>query len=267
MKLFHAKLEDCSAQLRAESNGGFTVVTRSGFQIPLAPYPDREPESAVSMPVPRWAVEHSINALVTLDDQIISINADQRLSPLGRKEKLAEPKFHAVRMTAMVHKSMADHEQKLLAAEVERYRVGPVDHSNVAMALRDFEIRTSVRGMSPDERARLLHRLGDGEDSDLLLAVLRSPLPTSDLETTARNGWTKLIDTRDPAGRSAIDAGKASVAWAKQAFGHIVGNLNRLHGFERRELYEHVREYGAHQLFGIPAHDVSTFERLREHGR
>jgi hypothetical protein len=275
MKFLAAKLDENGATtLAAEHGDPFRVRTRSGLTIPIETCPDpHEPTSLVSMAAPRWAVDHAVASVVTLDHQRESIRKDGHLSDAGKHAKFSAPRAQALHMIATVSSTLADHESKVIKRDSERYGVPAIGPQSFGEALRDFEIRSVVRSLRGDERGQMIQRIGKGEDVDLLLATLRSPLSDPSLHEVATVAWRELKDRSDPTGRAELDLALANIEWAKRCFGHIAGNVRRIlsidnEPFDRSQLYELVRDADSATgklsagagLFGFTQREAANFE-------
>ncbi len=267
MKMPSAGLEEHGARLINHGSEGFTIQLPSGEALGVLPHsPDEaafvsdDPKRAYELR-PSWAFQGAVRALVELDAKALVVQRDSDLSETGRAKKLHPLYDRAIEAYGFVSNDLSEYATTVQAKEEARYAVPAVGTNDVVSMMRDTEIRNAIRGMSDDERRGLFETLNEGENPQLLTAVLRSPFSLGAMEVLARAGWKSAIDKADPKGIAAINLEKASIDWGWKTMAGVRHRLISKMELPRDVLFAKAQNRGLAKHFGFSPAEAYQLER------
>jgi hypothetical protein len=270
-------LSPVEAKIADVDAGNFSVTMASGrsFVLPASP-PADDPPAEDKLSSTSRGVARAAAAFAELDRTVQSVVRDERLSTVGRDEKLAEPRANALRQIAAQYESgVIAHRLSTDELEAQRYRPPEATSANY---LRERHVLDLVLGAKPDQHPAIMRHLLDAEDEEAILALQRAPKIMGVLLGTAKFGdetfaslastaWRALKDKRDPAGKADLILARAQAEWGERAFGHIAGQmmlagrggspLSDAMRNDRAKLFELTGR--AHKLFSISDDEAARF--------
>jgi hypothetical protein len=155
------------------------------------------------------------------------------------------------------------HKADIANKEIHRYAVPKLDNANWVQHSREQEIRNFYRGMDDKDpgKRELMDRLHSGSDSELLLAIMRSPVRMGNMEKLAMTGWRTSIDRRDPDGAERLQLDKAANDWAEGYLGMARVRLVQKLGYSRSQLFAKAHALKAAPFFGFSPAEILRFDR------
>lgn len=189
-------------------------------------------------------------ALTGLDHLIHMANADARLSPAGRVEKLAEPRRAAIKMIATAGGDVAAIGRDVQAREGEFYAPAKVPAGDVAAAFEDRELRDSWRASPTPKRMQMLEQMARGENPRMLESLVRSPIPLEAHEAgLVTSAWRGAVDARMPKEAAELKSSRANVDWADSVVRASAQYARRSSGLSSLEIEQAAQGTGGEHLF------------------
>ena len=205
------------------------------------------------------AATRAMLALPSLDHTTTQINADARLSPAGRAEKLKEPRVAAIKTIATAAADVGKHGQALKAHEAQFYAPLTLPTSDVHAALHDGEIRDRWHAMPVSARTAALQRMARGEDDRLLEALARSPVRSLDDPNESaliNTAWRATVERRAPAKAAELKSARANHDWAQSVVAAAAQYAPRSTTLTPAEITDAARGTGGESIF---------FDGMRDH--
>lgn len=218
---------------------------------------------------PVQTFERALTALATMAETTDQIQSDQRLSEVGKKERIDPVRLEGLSQIAGLSTQVDDFEAHTNQMEAQLHKVPALDPAHHAMALEDREIRDWLRSQAGADRAGVLQRMAsDPGQERLLLAILRSPIPQSDHEVElARTAWNRRAAERDPAMALAVEQRRSVIEWSRSGLAQVAAlalNHSRIEGRQVLRLIlsssNEVRKKGV-GVFGFKPADVADMHR------
>lgn len=159
-------------------------------------------------------VSQTVEALNQYIVRAQTINSNRDLSAFGRAGALAKPQNDLVQGIAHYFNAVKRLEDATLADEEAMYRPPAIKAAHEATL--DVEVRTWWRSLPAPERAKELQRLMyDPAGHDVLVALMRSPIPTSSSEMQPiAEVWRAGRRSVNPERSLKIDNDKEAAEWA-----------------------------------------------------
>lgn len=217
-------------------------------------------------------VSRSIGELDRYLERAHTVNSNRDLSGFGRSNALAKPQKELVQALAYNFNAVRGLEAAVLADEQLLYKVPAVTAPH--QATLDVEIRTWWRGLPAPERGQELQRLlRDPAGRDVLVALMRSPIPTSSAEMMPiSETWREGQRSVNPERALKIDSDKEAAAWAIAALRMCAAVAINLVGMKANEVLQMIlaegdteAERGA-QAFGSPV-EIARAKMLMQAAR
>ena len=233
----------------------------NGVKLNIGHDPDPTKSSMASL-----AVDGGLSELRDFMAARDDIQRDQRLSALGRSEKLDPLLSTTATVIANLWNSLDGEERHLEKDERHFFAVPAIDSKNAGDAIREREIRDYVRGLSTKEQGNLLKDLQQGGHEQILLALMRSPIPVGFIEKFAADAWRDLRRASDPGFVERLAIAKASVEWGRRSLAHVAGVFVSTTQLTADKLYRAVADKDGnakgYQAFGISAAYAEQMQRL-----
>ncbi|WP_439671400.1 hypothetical protein AEMCBJ_04290 [Cupriavidus necator] len=189
-----------------------SVITTSGHKFDIPAFPDltganekvRELGKTVWANVDEWS------------GNLKSVRADRRFSDFGRAEHLL-PIAETAHLRLLGAWNLAStYEMEINAREQAIIRIPKIEETHSVAHLEDREIRDWWSRQSVQTRAKFMEQSREpGSDAErMALAILRSPIPQSDVEKTYfRRVWEDARRAESPIEAEAIQLGRQSLEW------------------------------------------------------
>ncbi|WP_371233613.1 hypothetical protein ACAW63_10915 [Pseudomonas sp. QE6] len=173
--------------------------------------------------VSRFAVSKTfINELKAFTDSVMK---DPLLSEAGKEAKLKDFRLRALDTLAIQLEGVEKFSEGIQRAEEELYRVPELHPQNAAEAIIDREIRDYFRGLSANEKTKILNEMKASPKYERMeIALLRAPYIGVDWQTKdVRESWNERRRQADPAAAHAIQVFKDQLEWGQKAMSFIAG--------------------------------------------
>lgn len=227
-----------------EENDTFTPETAAKLDPAAREFVETDPVN--------FAAGHAMLALPALDATTHAVNADGRLSPAGRAEKLREPRASAIKTIATAAADVAAHGQALDTRESAFYAPPKLPANDVQAGLEDREARDTWHAMPASARTAALERMTRGEDDRLLEALARNPVRSLDdpNEVSMINtAWRAAVDRRAPAKAAELKSARANHDWAHSVVSAAAQYAPRSTTLSPGEITEAARGTGGETIF------------------
>ena len=168
-----------------------------------------------------WGVMNKVEAVKA---EAKRVGADQYLSDEGRANK--------VRATwGGVREALKQLEGTLIAEgsqvdDIERtlFSVPRIEPTDAVTALADREIREWFGTLDASTRAKYANEMIAGERRELLVALVRSPIPTP-YEHVAKTAWRACVERAEPQKVAGLAKRRERLEWARAAKRSVDGRL------------------------------------------
>ena len=190
----------------------------------LAMLPSPEPDS----PTTRFVLD-AIDAVVAAGGAVARVREDRRLSEEGRREREAELAAALSAKLDFVRGHVGGLAKTADLAEETLFRVPPLAADDAAGAVRDREIRDGYERLGPEARSRLGGELAAGRHREVILALLRSPMPGVP-NRAAEVGWRELVAAEQPEKLRDIAAMRELAGWGRQLVDRVREHARSLVG-------------------------------------
>lgn len=188
-----------------------TVVSGHRFDIPAFPDQTGANEKVMELGKSMWALVDEWSG------KLKSIRADQRLSDLGRAEHIL-PVAETAHLRLLGAWSLAStYESEINEREQAIIRIPKIEGTHSVAHLEDREIRDWWSRQDVRTRTEFMEQSRQpGSDAErMALAILRSPIPQTDVEKTYfRRVWEDSRRAENPIEAEAIQLGRQSIEWA-----------------------------------------------------
>jgi hypothetical protein len=139
------------------------------------------------------AVTSCVSTLKTFIEKNVAVAADATLSPMGKRAKQIPLAQAAIKAVWRQSDALATFGGKTLARLTALYSPPAIAPGNATQALLDREVREWFRGLSADERGKVLPKLLAGALPQVALALMRSPIPLDSDEQMIANAWKASV--------------------------------------------------------------------------
>lgn len=165
-------------------------------------------------------VTTAIAAVAAASCEVAKVGADPNLSQMGKTAKTAAHWSEAeARISEIAAKAEAE------AKSFEKYQAGfnaPPRAADAVEQLADSEVRTWINSLPAEALPQLARDLLEGKQTEVLTAVMRSPIPMPPaLAAVAQDAWTRHLE------RTQLDAVRLvreradRVTWAREIVGQV----------------------------------------------
>jgi hypothetical protein len=230
-----ANLRNYGAQVVGVGDG--FVINRGDENLgPFAPHPSESAfasDSAAVTPISSRIFQASVGDFLAYGPQAAAIRDDKRISDSYKKEKFAALNDAASKKFDGHLQALRDANAAMDQTDARLYATPMLAKDDLAGLLADRERRDYLKSIPTTGRPRgeLIRQLIEGEDTDLNLALLRSPLkPDPLLQDAALRGWRATVDKKDPERAAQFALGRSWNAWAERALAQIGGSLKMSFG-------------------------------------
>ena len=247
----------------------FTFADGDSMTYPVSPidttnsepapgYEDKEPRLRryVERDPAGEQANQALWATASLAHETRRVSQDARLTEHGRNDALKEVRGAAVANVALAWSKLAEHEVGLIEREHKLYEFPQLERGDAVGALLDREARDYARSLTGSARDELMRQLRAGEAERVTLALLRSPVPFGNLETTATQAWRSAIERRNPQEVELLAAQHEQLDWArllvKRAAEKVAqkSNLSGYALFEAASAFTPAQPHGPGAFFG-----------------
>jgi len=190
-----------------------SVIAPSGHKFDIPAFPDTTGanEKVLELGKSMWRLVDEWSS------ELKAVRGDQRFSAFGRAEKvlpIAEEAhlrlIGAWNLATTYEREIDDREQAII-------RIPKIDGTYSVAHLEDREIRDWWARQNVQTRSNFMEQSREpGSDAErMALAILRSPIPQSDVEKTYfRRVWEDARRAENPVEAEAIQLGRQSLEWA-----------------------------------------------------
>lgn len=214
------------------------------------------------------------DSLADMAEKVAGINSDTDLSDTGRQRKLDPLRKDVILMVAQADRQLDDEIEHFAKRERELTQIPALDPTHAAMAVEDREIRDWWARQDQKVRSALMTRIQEqAQNHDrMMIALLRSPVPQLDHEVAlVRGAWDAAKRAANPAEALAIDAGRASVEWARRGLANVSGLARMSIKWEPDQIIETLltsenpRHHSGFKAFGFSAIQAEAVKRAIAH--
>jgi hypothetical protein len=196
------------------------------------------------------AASRAMLAMLQLDAQVHAVTTDSRLSPAGRMEALKAPRANAIKTIATAGRDIAAHGATVAQRERDFYAPAKLPVGDAVSAHEDGELRAHWRTSPVAQRTKMLAQMQAGENTRMLEALTRSPIPLEAHETELVNtAWREAQAKRDPAKSSALKSARANADWSDGVVKAAARYASRSSGLSPVEIAAAAKDSGGEHLF------------------
>ncbi|CAG2136136.1 hypothetical protein [Cupriavidus numazuensis] len=187
-----------------------TVVSGHRFEIPAFPDQTGANEKVLELGKTMWRLVDEWSG------KLKSIRSDQRFSDFGRAEHIV-PIAETANLRLLGAWNLAStYEMEIDAREHAIIHIPKIADTHSVAHLEDREIRDWWSRQDVKTRTKFMEQSGEpGSDAErMALAILRSPIPQSDVEKTYfRRVWEDSRRAENPVEAESIQLGRQSLEW------------------------------------------------------
>lgn len=213
-----------------------------------------------------------LTVLGELIDRTTEIKNDNKLSDLGKAEKLEPEYTGSLRAISAFAGALEAEESDLSALEQKLLAVPPLLASDAAEAILDREVRDWWRSQPTEARNAYLQAMTtEGNHTRVELALLRSPIALLDHETQViRESWNRRRRLSDPGQWAKIEMDRASVEWAKRGASHIAGMAKAVTKWPGHRILralldgDNAMQHRGASMFGFNQQDIAKTRGVME---
>ncbi|MGA7180454.1 MAG: hypothetical protein WBX11_12810 [Thiobacillaceae bacterium] len=200
---------------------GGTLAVQTDISIP----------TAIQAQIARVALE-----VLKVSNAVDITNKDQDLTSTGklnRRRALEVERLKAVKALEGAERYANDLSALARVAEETLYQAPPLEATDAAGALVDREIRDYFRTLAGDALTEPLNDLQAGKLPRQLLALMRSPVPISELiDRVTEQSWEDFLQSQKAQQFQTVNNDRAIAAWAVGACAQLRTQLDKLAFFD-----------------------------------
>jgi hypothetical protein len=222
---------------RTTLESGQEVIKIGPHRHELPPMPEgMDNDAAVA-----W-IDSGYKTLGDTIDRIEHINANQRLSEMGKTEQLEPLLGEAYESVAKLSASLDMYESQIESQEANLTSVPELHPHAAVIGQREMEIRQWFRSLEFQDRMEILSRIESGQlSSEIVYALKRTPigLPAAEREVFDR-GWAEACRRNNPKLAAEIDMKRAALDRARRATALIGATTNSVARWDRKKVLEQL---------------------------
>lgn len=235
----------------------------TAFTDATAANPAPEAREFIEIDQSALPASRAILSLAKFDHETHEAMNNTRLSPTGRAEALQAPRTAVIATVAKAGGDLEAIGRECATRESAFYAAPKLPANDVQAAFEDRELRDMWRTSPVARRTVLFQQMQAGNNSRMLEALVRSPIPLEGNDAGLIAGaWRGAVDKRSPTESAALKASRANVDWADTVCRASAKYAARAVGLSHAEIAAAAAGSGGEFLFSdthtIPASAVAA---------